>query len=246
MPSRHMSVQLVIALVLVCSLTSVVVLPVQPARAQGDRVVITLEGTIIVLDDDLVQVEGYITAIAGPSDFEVGDWDVFSVVPTMRFRSAQFAEGAEVLLTGTLLSDGFTLRANRIELLEAEDDLGDGENDEEKGEREGCTAADPHPVGEKLAARFDVDYEQIMAWFCSGFGFGEIKLALQMAAALDGVTADALLARRGAGEGWGEIRRDLGVSPSQFAPGLAVGRPDGVGRPDNPGSQGRGQGKANK
>ncbi|MCA9978602.1 MAG: hypothetical protein KC413_22735 [Anaerolineales bacterium] len=40
-----------------------------------------------------------------------------------------------------------------------------------------CTGVILHPRGQSLAAQYEVPYEEIMDWFCSGFGFGEIGRA---------------------------------------------------------------------
>lgn len=67
-------------------------------------------------------------------------------------------------------------------------------------------AAFHHTVGEGIADTFDIDYEQVMEWFCEdGHGFGQILLALQTAAVHDEADADELLDRRADGEGWGQI-----------------------------------------
>jgi hypothetical protein len=34
-----------------------------------------------------------------------------------------------------------------------------------------------HPAGDKLASDHGATYKEVMAWFCQGFGFGEIELA---------------------------------------------------------------------
>lgn len=82
-----------------------------------------------------------------------------------------------------------------------------------------------HPVGAGLYQRFGAEYEVVMAWFCEDhLGFGQIMLALATADLADGggrEDADALLARRRTGEGWGQIWQDLGrIGPGmRTAPG---------------------------
>jgi hypothetical protein len=84
------------------------------------------------------------------------------------------------------------------------DDDGDGEDGDS------CVGIDPHPVGQKLADAYDVPYEDIMGWFCDdNFGFGEIKLALQAAEALD-VLPEDLLAMKDELGGWGQVWKELG------------------------------------
>lgn len=71
-----------------------------------------------------------------------------------------------------------------------------------------CTGADPHPKGVELALRYDVAYDEIMEWFCQGFGFGEIDIAYGLAEDT-GVPVDRIFALRQSGMGWGQIRKLL-------------------------------------
>jgi hypothetical protein len=120
-----------------------------------------------------------------------------------------------------------------------------------------------HPVAEALAASFEVDYATIMGWHCAGFGFGEIARAL-LIADIDGtVTAQELLDMAASGLGWGEIKKQYDIHPSELAPGRVIsaharerffeeageetddggdvdvesesGSPGRIGRPDRPG-----------
>lgn len=74
-----------------------------------------------------------------------------------------------------------------------------------------CTGANPHPVGQRIADTYGVTYEQVMTWFCDGYGFGEITHALETAKVATDYTADDLLASKGQGKGWGEIWQELGL-----------------------------------
>jgi hypothetical protein len=75
-----------------------------------------------------------------------------------------------------------------------------------------CTGADPHPTGMKLAQRYGVTYEEIMSWFCQGFGFGEIDLAYSLSLE-SGVPVEQIFAMRRSGMGWGEIKQQLAPKP---------------------------------
>jgi hypothetical protein len=85
-----------------------------------------------------------------------------------------------------------------------------------------CVGADPHPVAQALADEFGVPYETIIGWHCDGFGFGEIARALLIAEQNEDVDPADLLARHAAGDGWGAIKKDYGVSPSDLAPGRVI------------------------
>jgi hypothetical protein len=89
-----------------------------------------------------------------------------------------------------------------------------------------------HPTGEKLAgeffgtndpAAFEAGYTEIMGWFCGGtggsgrYGFGEIRLGYQIAAAA-GLTPAEIFAMRADGKGWGNILKDLGLKMKDVKP----------------------------
>jgi hypothetical protein len=72
-----------------------------------------------------------------------------------------------------------------------------------------------HPVGSGIALRYDVDYELVMTWFCQGYGFGQIMLALETSKILatnpdaDQFSPEELLTMRTNQLGWGEIWKTL-------------------------------------
>jgi len=66
-----------------------------------------------------------------------------------------------------------------------------------------------HPVGAKLAAEYGVTYEQVMGWFCQGYGMGEIMLALQ-ASQKSGLPADQFFAMKQQQGGWGKVWQEMG------------------------------------
>lgn len=74
-----------------------------------------------------------------------------------------------------------------------------------------CTGSEPHPTGTELAQRYSVPYEEIMGWFCQGFGFGEIDLAYSLALET-GLPVDQIFAMKQNGMGWGNVRRELSLS----------------------------------
>ena len=81
---------------------------------------------------------------------------------------------------------------------------------------EGCPDIVPHPEAQHLANLYGVSYNEIIAWFCDGFGFGEIDLAYSLSQQAGAPVADIFAMRR-AGLGWGDIMLQLGLLPVEEA-----------------------------
>jgi hypothetical protein len=116
-----------------------------------------------------------------------------------------------------------------------------------------CTGAQPHPTGSSLADKYFVPYEEIMGWFCQGFGFGEIDLAYSLSY-ISGTPVSEIFAMKSGGMGWGEIKKVFdqrgnpkkwahptatpmpGIQPTADPPGNSPGNPNNPGgKPDKPG-----------
>ncbi|HXF84510.1 MAG TPA: hypothetical protein VNK49_03895 [Anaerolineales bacterium] len=67
-----------------------------------------------------------------------------------------------------------------------------------------------HPFGARLAERYEVEYATLQAWFCEGFGWGQIMLAL-ITGEITGDEPGTLLEERNTGAGWGDIWQRLGL-----------------------------------
>jgi hypothetical protein len=112
-------------------------------------------------------------------------------------------------LLGAALSVTVVGAAPGVAAFEAREPL--QENEEDEGVNAFCVDTDlVHPVGNRLATRYEVPYEQVMGWFCNGMGFGQIMLALHTARLTD-AQPEYLLNRRAAGEGWGDIWQEAGL-----------------------------------
>lgn len=108
-----------------------------------------------------------------------------------------------------------------------------GENEEEdrageEDESAGCAGADPHPVAVRLAERYGASSDQVMSWFCDGYGFGEIVHALGTGSETGALAGD-LLAQKTALGGWGRVWQELGlIGPRKDVPrGPAADEPGG-------------------
>lgn len=76
-----------------------------------------------------------------------------------------------------------------------------------------CLEDETHPIGESITRNYDVSYEQVMTWFCSGYSFDNILIALETSEAVD-VPADELLQMLQEKE-WDQIWVEVGFSDSQ-------------------------------
>jgi len=68
-----------------------------------------------------------------------------------------------------------------------------------------------NPTGSRLAAQYGVPLEEIMGWFCRGFGFGEIDKAYSMSREY-GIAVAEIFNMRASGLGWGQIKQLLSAS----------------------------------
>jgi hypothetical protein len=73
-----------------------------------------------------------------------------------------------------------------------------------------CTELNPHPIGASIAADYEVSYEQVMTWFCSGYSFENILIALETSEAVE-VPAETLLQMLLEKE-WEEIWVEVGLT----------------------------------
>lgn len=123
------------------------------------------------------------------------------------------------------------------------------------------TSTKNHPKGDKLVTKITdtysmtVTYDEVMDWFCLGYGFGEIDMAYRLSV-LSGVSVDEIFQMREDGMGWGQIKQELGYSgnsgkphPSQSqnqsqSSSQGQGSTKEKGKPDNPGkAKGKEKGK---
>jgi hypothetical protein len=73
-----------------------------------------------------------------------------------------------------------------------------------------CTDQNPHLIGQGIAAKYDASYQQVMTWFCSGYSFENIMIALETSDAVE-IPADTLLEMRLEKE-WEEIWSEIGLT----------------------------------
>jgi hypothetical protein len=130
-----------------------------------------------------------------------------------------------------------------------EDDMDDKSNSFYCRDLEG---GKQHPTALRYAEMYNsVDYAKIMEWFCNGYGFGQIKHALNTAMQNDGdkPNPESYLKQRDEGKGWGVIWNATG-KPAKVHPVFGpngkknstqeegdpvVTSPQGKGKPNKPG-----------
>ncbi len=86
---------------------------------------------------------------------------------------------------------------------------GEGESKEE----DTCPEDDPHPIAVSISEKFDVSYAEVVSWYCDGYIFEDILLALQTGK-MSGAEPDELL-EQAKTKTWEEIWKDLGITNSQ-------------------------------
>ena len=230
------------SLSLLLVLLAAMAVPVAAQEAEEIEII----GQVVAVDEDagtiVVEVE-----------VEDGNVVTYTVLMPEGFDWESLEEGDTVEVEGTLDEDGNIVATKVVNETEEE------EEDEEEQDGEGpyfCRpdAAFQHPVGARIADTYGVDYEQVMAWSCEDrLGFGQIVHALQTAATSE--EAVQFLARRTAGEGWGQIWKDLGLigrqdDDGENATGNTNGNGNGNGRGNgnsngNSNGNGRGNGRGN-
>ncbi len=88
-----------------------------------------------------------------------------------------------------------------------------------------------NPTAQRLAAQYGVSLEEIMGWFCRGFGFGEIDQAYSLSLQY-GIPVADIFAMRAGGMGWGQIKKQLSAQASPVP--MATQQPGNGGGQGNP------------
>ncbi|MBS3750302.1 MAG: hypothetical protein KGY39_02225 [Anaerolineales bacterium] len=89
----------------------------------------------------------------------------------------------------------------------------EAEQSEEEKNTSTCPEADPQPIAVSISEKFDVSYEKVIDWYCDGYIFEDILLALQTSKMSD-VEPDTLLEEIKE-KTWEEIWDNLGITNPQ-------------------------------
>lgn len=174
----------------------------------------------------------------GPVDLTSGNVTVagYIIVPGAESPLPVLHQGDVVIVIGYLLPDGITIQVVTFEFLvepevtpevtpeatlevtpEVTPEATLEVTPEITPEPEVCNFPN-HPVALRIADAFHVSYEEVIAWHCRGFGFGEITRAYLIAEET-GEAVETYFGLRDSGLGWGQIVRETGIHPSELAPG---------------------------
>ena len=156
-----------------------------------------------------------------------GGGALYLIRPSGDFNLEAVQAGEVVVLEITAAADGKFVRGEVEEDPEATvEELDDqAKNKSERGRwcDNGQPSGEIHPQAETIAAEYSaygLTEQWVMIRFCQGYGFGEIKIALNLSIAA-GVDKDYVFELKVQLGGWGRVRQELGVT----------GNP----HPDNPG-----------
>lgn len=167
-----------------------------------------LKGEVISINEN----EGTVTIST-----DEGNTVVVHVPPNFNFDN--ISPGSQVHVKIQQSQNGLVV-ADWIKEVNKDDDgleiEGDGEESEEKeglgskfnssycsGEKE-----DDHPFAAAIAETYGTSVSDVMGYFCNGYGFGEIMLALQTHQ-INNEDISSMLDLRKSGYGWGQIWQEM-------------------------------------
>lgn len=189
---------LIITSIITLLFPGVVLAEKQKGILKGEIIAVSQsEGTITILTE-----EGNTTVVQVPLNF---DFDEISVGAKVHVKVQQSQNGSVV--------EEWIKEVNK----------GEDENESEKKEKgkeglEGkytssyCSGEKEkeHPFATAIAETYGASVSDVMGFFCNGFGFGEIMLALQTHQ-MNGEGITSMLDLRKSGQGWGQIWQELGL-----------------------------------
>ena len=211
----------VYVLVVILALISVTLVSAQSGimNAKGDVTDIDLdEGTV-----EIHTTKGEEFIVYVPTDFDLLSLEV----------------GAFLHIKGRVQENG-TVVADWIKDGERDDDGDGGENGNgSKAESAFCSGRKdkPHPLAAGIEDKYGLPVDEVMLYFCDGYGFGQIMLALHTEE-MTGVGVSETLGNRNKGLGWGQIWKELkliGKPKEASSPPGHLKRPAHAGPPEGKG-----------
>jgi hypothetical protein len=177
-----------------------------PSAVFAEKKSPVIKGDIISID----QVEGTVTIST-----EEGNIIVVHVSHNFNFNS--ISVGSQVHAKVQQSQNGLVVADWIKEVNRGDDDI-EIEEEEEKEGLEGkfsssyCSGKKEkdHPFAAAISDTYGTSVSDVMGYFCNGFGFGEIMLALQTHQ-MNSEEISSMLGLRKSGQGWGQIWQDMGI-----------------------------------
>ena len=172
---------------------------------------------------DKINLKGeVVSSTPGSLTVQSNKGEIFVVIVPAGFDTSNIQVGDSVLVKGRLTQEG-SIQADTIKLVgKGSDAEEDGESEEPPGPKVNSAfcfegkQVKPHPLAPKLAQRYGVSEDWVMARFCEGYSVGTIMLAIKTSQiAGDSANPDELLAERAAGNGWGQIWKGMDLIGSE-------------------------------
>ena len=138
------------------------------------------------------------------------------------------------LRTGQDVTEIFDLRYSNMTWGEIYTLLFQLKQSEETAGTNLCVSIMYQPKAQQLAIKYQVDYEEIIEWYCQGFTFGQIDLAYSLGKE-HGKSANEIFTMQAGGKHWGQIKKELNQTGGK--PENEPGRPPKDEKPpkeDNP------------
>lgn len=222
--------------------------PEEPEEEDNDELICSYEKTHPVLKR-LAEIYGVVYEDLVDyfcHDYEIGVGEIKHALETAKILDNE-------AITYETLLEMFIGGMDWGEIWKEFDLIGFGDVDDEMDEEDEdmdmsliCSGEMDHPVLLSLAEDYGVDYSELAAYFCAGYGVGEIKLALQTAEKTEDAEdlwSDYLDMRKGEEEkGWGEIWQELGLIGKDKEKDKGPD-PENKGKPENHPGKGKGLGK---
>lgn len=139
-------------------------------------------------------------------------------------------------IKGQVQEDG-SIVADWMKDWDQDDEAMDGEGEGSKANSAFCSSRKdkPHPLAVGIAATYGFSEADVMTYFCDGYGFGQIMLALQTEE-LGGDDVSVTLSERRMGKGWGQIWKEsdlIGKPEEASSPPGHLKRPAHAGPPES-------------
>ncbi len=209
-------------------------------------IIIALFGaTLVSAQSGIKNVKGEVTdidLIKGTIEIKTTKGEEFLVYVPTNFYLSALEEGDFIHIKGRVQEDG-TVIADWVKDGEKDDGEVGGENGNgSKANSAFCSGRKdkPHPLAAGIFAKYDFPADEVMLYFCDGYGFGQIMLALHTEE-MTGVRVSETLGNRKEGLGWGQIWKKLNLVGK---PGEASSPPGHLKRPAHAGPpEGKGPNK---